>query len=55
LNLARQSRERLLPSGELTLENAPVVRSDCRLAPIAPAHMCGPGAALLAAFGVFSY
>jgi len=41
-------------SGELTLETAPVVRSDCRLTPSAPAHMCGPGAALLAAFGAVS-
>jgi hypothetical protein len=52
--LMRHPRERLRPSGELTLETAPVVRSDCRLTPRAPAHMCGPGAALLAAFGAFS-
>jgi hypothetical protein len=42
-------------SGKLTLETAPVVRSDCDLTPAPPATRSGPAAALLAPFGTVSY
>ena len=54
----RQSRTALAlaspASGELTLETAPVVRSDCDLTPRATGHKEWPAAALLAPFGAVS-
>ena len=41
-------------SGELTLETAPVVRSDCALTLRATGHKEWPAAALLASFGAVS-
>jgi len=41
-------------SGELTLETAPVVRSDCELTRRAPGHKEWPASALLASFGAVS-
>jgi len=41
-------------SGELTLETAPVVRSDCDLTLRATGHKEWPASALLAPFGTVS-
>jgi len=41
-------------SGELTLETAPVVRSDCDLPRRATGHKEWPASAILASFGAVS-
>jgi hypothetical protein len=45
---------RVPASGELTLETAPVVRSDCDLPRRATGHKEWPASALLAPFGTVS-